>query len=84
MRVVVNALITAHSRSISAGSTAPVARPWFSSSHGVSRVASSQPPSSQIHWNRFAVKWANAGPKENVMLTAPSAAGYVHCSFSSP
>jgi hypothetical protein len=84
VRVAVNRVMTAHSRSASDAATVPENRPWLSSIQGVSRVASSQPPSSQIHRNRFSVKCASASPKENVMLTAPSAAGYVHRSLNVP
>ena len=51
----VNRVMISPSRSASAGGTVPANRPWLRAIKSVSRVASSQPPSSQIQWNRFTV-----------------------------
>ena len=75
VRLAVNAAMTSARRSISLAGSRPSNRRTMRSSHGLSRVASSQPPSSQIQWKRFGVNSLNAAPKSSVMLTSPSAAG---------
>ena len=80
----VNAAITSARRSISDGDSSPASICIQRSAHGLSRVASSQPPSSQIHWKSSAMYGAMAVPYTTVIVTSPSLAGYVQRSFQFP
>jgi hypothetical protein len=81
VRVAVKAAITSANRSTSEAGSSPLNSCTARSAHGLSRVASSQPPSSQIQRNRLPVNSSMAAPKISVMLTSPSAAGYTQRSL---